>query len=222
MTYTVRVRTAYLGELDIPSFTTATLPTPGTGGLPAIVWDSTVGALKVWNGTTWVVGAGSNLSLQVSSAGVQPGATAADNVVANFTIPAGYFSAAGRSLKITAAGSYGATANTKTVKIIVNPASATIGSTVGGGGVTIATTGANAANGGGFSISGSYTKYGAAASNTQIGVQRFSQVNAVAASTQGAGLVTATESGTILVAITANAATATTDITFNWLEVVAS
>jgi hypothetical protein len=82
-----------------------------------------------------------------ASAGVNPGATGADNVLAVFQLPANSLDQAGRGIAISASGGYAGNTNTKTVKIIVGPASAVVGSTVGTGGTTIASTGAVATNG---------------------------------------------------------------------------
>lgn len=158
-----------------------------------------------------------NMNLQVSSAGVQPGATAADNVLAVMTIPASAFDVAGRGITITAAGSFGATGNNKRVKLIFNPSAAVVGSTVTGG-TTVADTGTVATNGGGWCLCASVFKYGAAGSNTQIAVHQQAQVGAAVAALAAPSLVTATESGSVLVAVTGNASTAASDIIFNLLE----
>lgn len=208
--------------------------------------DSTVGAAKwLFIGTDYAAGGtapasdvvqfGGGASLvassgligrQISSAGVQPGATGADNVLAAFTIPAGSFDAglgstAGRGLRITAQGSFAATNNAKDIKIIFNPATAVVGSTVGASGVTIADTGSvtTAANNVGWCLSADVFKYGTAGSNTQIGLNSQSQVGAVVASMLKPALITAVESGAILVAVTGNATTAASDIVFNALSV---
>jgi hypothetical protein len=160
-----------------------------------------------------------NINLQVSAAGVNPGATGADSVLAVYSVPASAFSAAGKGITITAAGSFAATANNKRVKLIVNPASAVVGSTVGAGGVTICDTGTVATNGTGWQLQGSVFKYGAAGSNTQIGIHDQAQVGAAVTSMLAPSLITATESAAILVAVTGNATTAASDIVFNFLEV---
>src|SRR5216684_4756969 len=93
-----------------------------------------------------------NVNRQISSAGVSPGATGADNVLAVYSLPASAFDILGRGLCITAQGSFGATANTKRLKIIFNPFSTDAASTVGAGGVTIADSGAVVTNAGGWSL----------------------------------------------------------------------
>jgi len=149
---------------------------------------------------------------QISSAGVQPGATGADNVLAVFSLPASALDGVrNRGLKFTARGSFASNGNTKELKIIANPSTAVVGSTVGSGGTTICDTGAVTTNGGGWAISASFFKYGAAGSNTQLGWS-----DGVSSGTNIApATVTATESGIILFAVTGNATSATTDITFN-------
>lgn len=196
---------------------------------------SFIGADYASGGTapaTWVAQYGGGAGLlqpsgligrQISSAGVQPGATGADNVLAAFSIPAGSFDAGlgsttGRGVRITAQGSFGATGNNKRVKIIVNPATAVVGSTVGASGTTIADTATVATNGGAWSLQGSVFKYGAAASNTQIGLNDRNLAGATAAVLLAPQLITAVESGAILVAVTGNATTAASDIVFNFLE----
>jgi hypothetical protein len=162
-----------------------------------------------------------NLNVQISSAGVSPGATAADNVLAVYSIPASSFSAANKGINISAQGSFAATSNNKTLKIIFNPSTAVVGSTVGTGGTTIATTGVVTTSGAGWNIAASVFKYGAAGSNTQLGVHQAAQVGAAVSALTAPQLCTATESGAILIAITGNAATATTDILLNFLQISA-
>lgn len=223
----------------------------------SVVFNSTAGALRLWQcrdnslgAAKWIFlgtdfasggtgptseetqfGGGSALiqasgliGRQISSAGVQPGATAADNVLAAFTIPAGSFDAGlgsttGRGVSILAQGSFGATGNNKRVKIIFNPATAVVGSTVGASGVTIADTAVVATNGGGWSLQGNVFKYGALASNTQIGLNQANLVGATSAVLLAPQLITAVESGAILVAVTGNATTAASDIVFNFLQI---
>lgn len=163
-----------------------------------------------------------NVSRQVPgvTSGVQPGATGADNVIGVYSIPASSFDQSGRGVTMTAAGNFAATANNKRCKLIINPATAVLGSTVGAGGITIADTGTVAQNGGAWVLMGSLFKRGALASNTQLAVPggvmlSGSHVGASAACQE----VTATESGAILLAVTGNATTATTDILLAFFEV---
>lgn len=164
-------------------------------------------------------GAAGNANLQVSAAGIQPGATAADNVLAVYSIPANSFDLAGRSVEITAAGVFAATANNKRVKIIVNPATAVVGSTVGAGGTTVADTGVVASNNLAWQLQATVSKYGAGGSNTQIGIHNQAQIGNAVEALLAPSAITATESGNILVAVTGNATTAASDILLNFFEV---
>jgi hypothetical protein len=155
-----------------------------------------------------------NLSAQVS-AGVNPVATAADNVLAVYSLPAGSFDQAGRAISISAVGGYGATTNNKRVKIIVGAATAVVGSTIGAGGTTVADTGTVATNGLGFSLGASITKYGAAGSNTQQGTNSVAQSGSAGGALITPAALTLNESLPILIAVTGNATTATTDIALN-------
>lgn len=167
------------------------------------------------------IGDDGNLNVQIASAGINPGATGADNVLAVFSIPAGAFDIANRGINIMACGSMTAAASAKTVKIIVNPASAVVGSTVGAGGTTVASfSDSTATSAGGWQVSANLFKYGAAGSNTQIALHEASQSNTVIGALLAPSLITATETGNILVAITGNAA-ATGNITFNFLQIFA-
>ena len=168
--------------------------------------------------STGLMAAEGNINRQISSAGVTPGATGADNVLAVYSLPASAFDVLGRGLGITAQGSFGATSNTKRVKIIFNATTAVVGSTVTGG-TTVADTGAVTTNGGGWSVQANIFKYGAAGSNTQIGLHQQCQVGAAVSALLAPALITATESSPILIAITGNATTATSDIVLNFLEV---
>jgi hypothetical protein len=167
-------------------------------------------------------GPAGNINVQVSSAGIQPGATGADNVLAAYTIPAYSFDNFGRGIWIEAAGSFGATGNNKRIKLIVNPASAIVGSTIGAGGTTIADTGTVATNGNGWFLAAAVFKYGTGGANTQIGIHQQALVGAASSALVAPSLITATESGAIMVAVTGNATTAASDIVFNFLQVYAN
>lgn len=158
-----------------------------------------------------------NINRQVTATGVSPGATGADNVVAVYTIPASSFDVTGRGIQITAAGSFASNGDAKTIKVIFGCTTAVIGSTVTGG-TTIATTGSVTTNGSGWQISVNVFKYGAAGSNTQLSIHSQAQVGAAVSALQAPTALTATESGAIIIAITANTTTAT-DVVFNWLEI---
>jgi len=196
--------------------------------MPVQLWTSNRGDVlsnNLPNDTAISFGAGSadapasgNITKQVSQPGVSPGATAADNVLAVYSIPASSFDVAGRGINILAMGAFAATGNNKTVKIIFNATTAVVGSTVTGG-TTIATTGVSAGNNVAFRLESNVFKYGAAGANTQLGLNVVSQVGATIAAPAVPAALTATESGAILIAITGNAATATTDILLNLLVI---
>ena len=195
---------------------------PGLSGTNAFTGANTF----TLGGSTGTFGTEGNLNVQVSAAGVSPAAgsagTPADLVMATYTVPAAAFSAAGKGITVMAAGSFGATANVKLVKLWVNPATAVVGATIGASGVLICSTASVTTNGTGWQIEGSLFKYGAAGSNTQIGLHNQAQVGAAVASMLAPNLVTATESGAVLVAITGYASTTVTDILFNFLQVNAT
>lgn len=156
------------------------------------------------------------------TAGVSPGATAADNVLYSFSIPAGTFDKLGRGITITASGKFAANGNTKQLKVIFNPATAVVGSTVGAGGTTVADSGAQTGSGVGWFLSANVFKLGAAGSNTQFGQSAGGWVGGTHLG-GGAGSLptypTAVESGAILIAVTGNATTTATDIVLNFVEV---
>lgn len=153
-----------------------------------------------------------------------PGATGADNVLAVYSLPANTFDAAGRSISIRAFGSIATGTNNKTVKIIFNPATAVVGSTVGASGSTIASTGVYATTGAtGFSLEAIVTKDSATA-NKQTGINVQNIIGATTSTADGLlspVAITAVESASILIAVTGNAGTTATDIGLLLLEVTA-
>lgn len=161
-------------------------------------------------GVSSVVKASGDLFMQTPSGGSTPGGTAADYVVALATIPAGSFDIANRCITITANGNFAANGNTKTVKVIVNPTSAVVGSAISGG-TTIATTGAVTTNGSAFALGADIIKTGAAGSNTQTAIHQAAQVGSAVAALSQCQSLTLTESAAITVAITINCATTATD-----------
>lgn len=179
--------------------------------------------------STWATQAGSstgtfleegNLYRQVSGAGISPGATGADNVLMVFSIPANAFDGTGnRGITVTASGSFAANGNTKQCKLIFNPSTAVVGSTVGAGGTTIADTGASVGNNVSWLLSGSVFKYGAANSNTQKCMGNGNVVGATHGGVTKNANATATENAAILVALTGNATTTASDILGEFLEV---
>jgi hypothetical protein len=193
---------------------------PGTGIEPS-------SNLEQFGSGAGTVLAEGNLYRLISAAGVNPGATAADNVLAAYTIPANSFDGTGnRGISIMAAGSFANNTNAKRIKIIFNPATAVVGSTVGASGTTIADSGSYSTTGQqGWQMSANVFKYGAANSNTQygqcsgiaIGIAHLGLGSALAAGLPQ--LMTATENAPILVAVTGNATTAATDIALNFVEI---
>jgi len=87
------------------------------------------------------------------------------------------------------------------------------------GGTTIADSAAVTTNGGGWALEANAFKYGAANSNTQIGLHQQAQIGGAVAALLAPSLLTATENAVILIAITGNCTTTATDIVFNFLEV---
>ena len=153
----------------------------------------------------------------VVSAGVNPGATGADNVLAVYTLPANSFDAALRGLNIVANGSVAANGNNKRIKLYYGCTAAVVGSTVSGGTV-ICDTGTVTTSGAGWSVEANVYKYGAVGSNTQMAFHVSAQVGLTVGTLLAPSLVTATESAGIIIAVTGNATTTATDITYNFLE----
>lgn len=174
------------------------------------------------------VGAGStfleegNINRQIfAAAGVSPGATGVDSVLAVFALPANSFDILGRGIALTASGKFATNANTKEVKLFFNATTAVVGSTITGG-TAVADSGAQTGSNVGWSLFANIFKLGAAGSNTQ-----YAQcTGAIAGSTHlglGASSLplfpTAVENAIILVAVTGNATTTATDIVLNFFEV---
>jgi hypothetical protein len=159
-----------------------------------------------------------NISRQVN-AGTFVGGTGADIVMANFILPPNTFDISGRGIQITALGSFLSDGSNKTVKIVFNPSTAVLTGTLGGGGVTVATTGVVTAGGSGWSLTAQVFKYGILGSNTQLCLHQQAQVGAVVEALVAPQLATANEAGPILVALTGNGSILSTDITWNFLEI---
>jgi hypothetical protein len=179
-------------------------------------WDVNKGNIPI--SLPMTLGSGQNVSgqTQVSAAGVSPGATGADNVLAVFTIPANAFAASGNGIYIAAYGTFANNGNNKRAKIIFNPATAVVGATVGAGGTTIADTGTYSTSAlSAFTLESTIFKYGAAGSNTQMGINGENTVAATVPTLIAPQLMTANESAPILVAVTGNAGSAVADILLN-------
>ena len=153
------------------------------------------------------------------SAGTNPANTGGDYVLATFALPAYSFDIAGRGLNLLAQGSVANNTNAKRIKLYFNCTTATVGSTVTGGTV-IADTGSYSTTGAaGWSLEANVFKYGASGSNTQLALHMSAQVGNTVGTLLVPSALTATESGTILMAVTGNATTAATDIIYNFFEI---
>jgi hypothetical protein len=165
---------------------------------------------------------GGIVNTQLSAAGLNPAATGADKVVMAFTIPANSFDSAFRGLYMYAVGSFANNGNHKRVKIIVNPATAVVGQTVGANGTTLVDTGDfSTAAATPIIIEGQVIKYGAAGSNTQLAIALGSILGTTHGGVGGGTAIqtmTAIENAPILVAVTANATTTATDISLNLFQ----
>ena len=97
---------------------------------------------------TGTFGEEGNLAKTISGAGLSPGATGADNVIAVYSLPANSLDGIGnRVLTLQAIGSFANNTHTKQVKIIFNPSTAVVGSAVGTGGTTLVDTGSYSTTG---------------------------------------------------------------------------
>jgi len=146
-----------------------------------------------------------------------PGGTAGDYVVGVYTLPALSFDIARRGVNIVAQGSVANNTNSKRIKMFWGCTSAVVGSVVSGG-TLINDTGAYTTTGAaGWALETNVLKYGAAGSNTQLAAVVNCQIGAAASSLIVPVALTAPENAPIIIAITANAATAATDIIYNIL-----
>lgn len=159
-----------------------------------------------------------NRQVNAVAAPVNPGATGADNVMAVFSLPALSLDQALRGLDILAQGNYAANGNTKRVKLWWNATTAVVGSTITGG-TLLADTGAVTTSGGGWKLRGQVFKRGILGANTQTCFGEDIVSGAVGVGISPPLDATAVESGAILIAVTANATTATTDVGQLLLEV---
>jgi hypothetical protein len=157
-----------------------------------------------------------------AASALQPAATGADNVLAVYSVPANSFDVAGRGISITAQGLFANNSHTKDVKVIFNPSTAVVGSTVGSGGTTIADSGSSTAANVGFSMNTDVFKFGGAGSNTQYAQETGTIVGTTHGGCGAPQFPTATEAGAILVAFTGNAGTATTDLSLNFIQINAT
>ena len=148
-----------------------------------------------------------------------PANTGGDYVVATYTLPAYSLDIAGRGLNLLSQGSVANNTNAKRIKLYFNCTTAVIGSAVTGGTV-VADTGSYTTTGAaGWSLEANIFKYGASGSNTQLALHMSAQIGATVGSLLVPSALTATESGSIIMAVTANATTAATDIIYNFFEI---
>ena len=205
--------------------------TPGSNGVvtgvsPQDVNDLESDGLRILeqagSGTGNMSPAGNLYAATYGQTALNPTATGGDYVVAVYAIPANTFDGLGvagpRGLQVTGAGSFAANTNNSRVKLYFNPTAATVGATVAGGNL-IADLGTTSQSGAGWSIAANVFKLGATGSNTQM-----AQATGLIAGTSHLGVnapvfPTAVESSGILVALTANCATAKTDVNVNLFEV---
>ena len=155
-----------------------------------------------------------------AASAISPATTGADVVLSVYSLPANSLDGiSNRGLSITAMGLFAANSHNKECKIIFNPTTAVVGSTVGTGGTNIADTSLSTASGVGWELTANVFKFGVPNSNTQYAQESGSIVGP---SHGGIGVPvypTATENAAILIAVTGNAATTTTDITLNFVEI---
>ena len=167
-----------------------------------------------------LMGDDGNLIVQIASAGLSPGATGADKILALATIPANGFDIANRGIAILAAGN-APNNNAKTVKVILNPIAPVLGATVSGGTTIANLTATGAGSTGGWQLQANLFKYGLTGSNTQIALHETGQAGSILGTLSSPSLATLAENAAIVVAVTGNATTTATDIVFNFLQIFA-
>lgn len=164
------------------------------------------------------IGDDGNLIVDIQSAGVSPGATGADKILAIYVIPVGAFDIAKRGVNVMAAGNCPNT-NSKSIKIIANPTSPVLGATVSGG-TTIASILTSTATGG-WNLAVNLFKYGAVGSNTQMAIHESGQIGATVAALVAPSLTTIAENGAITIVVTGNSSTTNGDVVYNFGQVFA-
>ena len=167
-----------------------------------------------------LMGDDGNLIVQIVSAGLSPGATGADKILALATIPPNGFDIANRGIAILVAGN-APNNNTKTAKVILNPTAPVLGATVSGGTTIANLTATGAGSTGGWQLQANLFKYGLTGSNTQIALHEAGQAGSILGTLSSPSLTTLAENAAIVVAVTGNATTTATDIVFNFLQIFA-
>jgi hypothetical protein len=161
---------------------------------------------------------GGNIFNFASSTGlaVAAGHTGADAVILVFPLSPGSFDINGRTLIITASGTL-ANAGAKDIKMIWNPSTAVVGTTVGTGGTVVADTGSATVSSGGWQMSATIVKVGA---NSQMCIHQQAQLGSVVSPLLAPTVSSAVDTGTILFAVTANVVTIA-DVTMNFFQICA-
>jgi hypothetical protein len=184
-----------------------------------------VGADSMFGSGQAVIGGEGNIFLSAGT-GLQPFATGSEVVLAVCTLPPSSYDVAGRGITINALGSLTAsgTGTAQRVRIWYNTGSASVAGTVLGtaGATIIADTGAVSNSVGAWSIGALVFKYGAAGSNTQVGVHQVAQVGGTAQALTLPTLLTATESSNINIALTCIGSGVVGNVIANLLQVTAS
>ena len=154
----------------------------------------------------------------VSASGLSPASTGGDYVLAAVPLPANLFdSALGRSLDVNVFGSFAANVNTKTIKIFIGATSPVVGSLISGGTLIASGSASTSAAGGGWSFGANIFSVSA---GVQLAVhQSFQSGNAVGA-LQAPTAVAIAAGAVSNIVITGNAASATTDIVLNVLQLI--
>lgn len=162
--------------------------------------------------------------------GRRPGTTGSGalTVLGLYQVPASFFDGAvypngtltsNRGLRIKASGSLGLGGNTRRMEIQINPSTATLGGTVGAGGFVVADSGQITAGGSGWTLEAAIFKYGAAGSNTQLGMMERGQASGTLLTLVNPQTLTCPENAAITIAVVAACTTAVDDVVFNFLEV---
>ncbi len=210
----------------IPAFTTVLFRAASNGTWQSDPYFNAAGlspnTILQQAGSALTVGvrSGGNMSVLVNAAGQGNGADTTDDVIATFALPAnaldGIFN---RQVNVTALGKFAANGNNKRVKLWWGTTTQTLGLAVAGG-VLIADSGVSTSNAGGWNLSAIVTKYGAAASNTQIG-QGSVVAGATHTGTLAPVLLTATENAIINITVTGSSPTtgAASDVLSQMLDV---
>lgn len=177
----------------------------------------------LFGGGTATLKEAGNISVQVGNPLTNPASITNDNVLAVYSLPASSLSAAGKGLVISAMGSFAADSQAKRCKIIWNPTTAVVGSAVATNstsallGDTGSTTNAGALAG--WVLSARVYKYGAAASNTQIGQGTAATIGSTNIGASAPSALTTNESLAIPIAVTGNATSSVGDISLYFLGI---